>query len=255
MPTVTLSWATELVSDAPQVRLTRVSPAQSWDLTIPAGLYYLASVGNVGSSIVTALNVQIASKIGGAAAVSVGADGLHLEWSGGSAYTLRLLDCTDAPYLATMLGLYGPGRNLLYYQAVDAPAVWSPSLAVWTSSCGYDHAARDQYGIPEWIGDTRVAETGAAARLTRARRNVLDLTLSAIPGAALSAYTGGSVTFWDAYNPEYREPYVYVVITNNGSTRIAGEYSLIEPISPESVQRSVDGWTGLYSVSMRLVRM
>jgi len=57
-----------------------------------------------------------------------------------------------------------------------------------------------------------------------------------------------SVSLWRAYNPDLNEPLVHIYALN----RINDFYYLQEPISPESVTRRFDRWSGYYSVALKL---
>ena len=163
-----------------------------------------------------------------------------------------------------LLGLYGDNYDWDYYQTADAPdyaaagAYWRVSGACCWFDSGWDAPQYDADGFPEWQVDHRVTEGGAAVHLARSRRDILNVTLNAVPGATLrgmatddGAYGTGatdSVSLWRAYNPELNEPLVHIYVAN----RINDFFYLQEPIKPEDVTRIFDRWSGYYQVNLKL---
>lgn len=253
-----LEFGVELLGTAAQIRVTDTTPNPdvTYDITIPAGLYFFSVDTTTKNDIVQTIDTLIDSAI--AARTWLAIDGRQIDFdSKGGQYTLRLLDCDDAQPLAMLLGLYGDNYDWDYYQTHDAPATWRVSGACCWFSAGYDHPQYDRYGLPAWASDHRVTEAGVSAHLVRARRDLLDLELRNVPGATLrgawddGAYGTGatdSVSLWRAYDPDLRAPLVHITC----GTRWSGFYYLQEPITPDSVTRRFDRWSGYYSVMLKL---
>jgi hypothetical protein len=255
-----LEFGVNLLGTAPQVRVTETNadPDYAYDITIPAGTYFFSVDTTTKNDIIQTINALIAAAAGAGSWLAINANGRQIDWlevAGG--YTLRLLDCDDAEPLAMLLGLYGDDYDWDYYQTHDAPATWRvPGNVCWFAS-GYDHPQRDNAGFPGWSTDHRVTEAGVATHLVRARRDLLDLSFTSVPGATLrgdwvdGAYGTGatdSVSLWRAYNPDINEPLVHIYAAD----RFNGFYYLQEPLTPDSVTRRFDSWSGYYRVDMKL---
>ncbi len=253
-----LEFGVELLGTAPQIRVVDTLGPTNYDITIPAGTYFISVDTTAKNDIIQALEAAIDAAAGVGMYVSINADGRRIDWDdAGATLTLRLLDCDDAEPLAMLLGLYGDNYDWDYYQTHDAPATWRVSGACCWFSAGYDHPQYDRYGLPAWASDHRVTEAGVSAHLVRARRDLLDLELRNIPGATVrgawydGAYGTGStdsVSLWRAYDPNLRAPLVHITC----GSRWSGFYYLQEAITPESVTRRFDRWSGYYSVMLKL---
>jgi hypothetical protein len=250
----------ELLGTAPQIRVVDTGGPTNYDITIPAGTYFFSVDTTAKNDIIQTLEALIIAACSGSGYVALDVDGRRIDWGGadiGDGFTLRLLDCDDAEPLAMLLGLYGDNYDWDYYQSNDAPATWRvPGNVCWFSS-GYDHPQYDADGFPVWASDHRVTEAGVSAHLVRARRDLVDLELRNVPGATLrgawydGAYGTGatdSVSLWRAYDPGLRAPLVHITC----GTRWSGFYYLQEPITPDSVTRRFDRWSGYYSVVLKL---
>lgn len=250
-----LEFGVTLTGTAPQVRIIAAGPT-NYDLTIPAGTYFFSVDTTAKNNIAQTITALIAATPEAGASLAV--SGRQIQWDDNSAVTLRLLDCDDAEPLAMLLGLYGDDYDWDYYQTNDAPATWRVSGACCWFSSGYDHPQRDEAGFPSWQVDHRVTEAGVSAHLSRSRRDLVDLTLTSVPGATLRgmAATDGaygtsatdSVSLWRAYNPDLNEPLVHIY----AASRVDDFFYLQEPIKPEDVTRRFDRWSGYYSVALKL---
>ena len=263
MPSFKMEFGVNLLGTAAQVRVTDTAGPTNYDLTIPEGTYFFSVDTTTKNDIAQTLQALIIASVGGAVPgmISIAAGARQIGWTGadvGDGYTLRLLDCDDAEPLAMLLGLYGDDYDWDYYQTNSAPATWRVSGACCWFDSGYDHPERDEYGIPDWQVDHRVTEAGVAAHLSRSRRDILNMTLTSVPGATLrsmaatdGAYGTGatdSVSLWRAYNPELNEPLIHIYVAD----RINDFFYLQEPIKPEDVTRIFDRWSGYYQVALKL---
>lgn len=253
-----LEFGVELLGTAPQIRVTDTTGPTNYDITIPAGTYFFSVDTTAKNDIVQTLDALIDAAIAPAGYLAINANGRQIDFEDdGGTYTLRLLDCDDAEPLAMLLGLYGDDYDWEYYQTHDAPATWRVSGACCWFSSGYDHPQRDQAGFPAWQTDHRVTEAGVATHLVRSRRDMVDLEFTSVPGATLrgvwvdGAYGTGatdSVSLYRAYNPDLSSPLMHITC----GTRWSGFYYLQEPISPDSVTRRFDRWSGYYRVRLKL---
>ena len=260
MPNFALQFGVQLLGTAPQIRVHLVAaPATDFDITIPAGTYFFSKDTATKNDILQTITTLIQAATGsGLISLALEADGRRAHWtSNAGAYTLRLLICVDAEPLAMLLGLYHDAYDWDYYQTADAPATWRVSGACCWFASGYDHPQRDDAGFPFWNAEHRVTEAGVAVHLPRSRRDLVDLSLTSVPGATLrgmesdgayGASATDSVSLWRAYNPELNEPLVHIYALD----RVNDFYYLQEPISPESVTRRFDRWSGYYRVELKL---
>ena len=256
-----LSWKLEfgvnLIGTAPQIRVVDTGGPTNYDITIPAGTYFFSVDTTDKNDIVQTLDALIDAAIAPATYIEI--DGRHVLFDdNGGQYTLRLLDCDDAEPLAMLLGLYGDNYDWDYYQTHDAPATWRvPGNVCWFDS-GFDQPQYDAAGFPEWQVDHRVTEAGAAVHLARSRRDIVNMTLNAVPGATLrgmatddGAYGTGetdSVSLWRAYNPDLNEPLVHIYC----ASRYDDFYYLQKPLTQGDVRRLGDRWNGYYDVDLEL---
>ena len=261
MPSFKLEFGVNLLGTEAQIRVTDVAadPDVTYDITIPAGTYFFSVDTTAKNDIVQTLEALIDAAVGARSWLGTDAGGRRITWDDdGATYKLGLLDCDDAEPLAMLLGLYGDDYDWDYYQTNSAPATWRVSGACCWFDSGYDHPERDEYGIPDWQVDHRVTEAGVAAHLSRSRRDILNMTLTSVPGATLrsmaatdGAYGTGatdSVSLWRAYNPELNEPLIHIYVAD----RINDFFYLQEPIKPEDVTRIFDRWSGYYQVALKL---
>jgi hypothetical protein len=258
-----LSWKLEfgvnLLGTAPQIRVVDTGGPTNYDITIPAGTYFFSVDTTAKNDIIQTLDGLITAAVSFAGAVAMNANGRQIDFDSNSGdYTLRLLDCDDAEPLAMLLGLYGDNYDWDYYQSNNAPATWRvPGNVCWFDS-GFDQPQYDADGFPEWQVDHRVTEAGAAVHLARSRRDIVNLTLNAVPGATLrgmatddGAYGGSatdSVSLWRAYNPDLNEPLVHIYC----ASRYNEFYYLQKPLTQEDVRRLGDRWNGHYDVDLEL---
>jgi len=256
-----LEFGVELLGTAAQIRVTDTAetPDVTYDITIPAGIYFFSVDTTTKNDIIQTIDALIDTACGARAWAALNADGRRINWDNKAAqYTLRLLTCDDAEPLAMLLGLYGDSYDWDYYQTHDAPATWRvPGNVCWFNS-GYSHPQRDAGGFPSWNGEHRVAEDGTAVHLPRSRKDVLNLTFGTVPGTIMRAMstddgaygTGAtdSVSLWRAYNPDLNAPLVHIY----AASRFNDFFYLQKLLTPENVRMFIDKWTGLFLVDLDL---
>ena len=262
MPNFKMEFGVELLGTAAQFSITNTGPPITYNITIPAGVYFFSVDTTAKNDIAQTMNALInAATTQSETWLSSAADGHRIVYIGadiGDGHTLRLLDCDDAQPLALLLGLYGDAYDWDYYQTHDAPATWRHTACQCWYTSGYDHPQRDQYGFPVFGVDHRVAEDGSAVHLTRTKKRLINLTINAIPGTLLRDDTGDAVgamtdgamspSLWRASDPEITNPIVHIY----AASRFNSFYYLQKPIEPEDTRRIFDRWSGFYDLDLEL---
>ena len=260
MPNFALQFGVQLLGTAPQIRVTDTLPDPDvvYDITIPAGTYFFSVDTTTKNDIIQTVDALIDAAVSARAWLALNANTRQIDFDDGAGrYKLRLLACADAEPLAMLLGLYGDAYDWDYYQTNQPPATWRVSGACCWFASGYDHPQRDDAGFPFWNAEHRVTEAGVAVHLPRSRRDLVDLSMTSVPGTTLrgmesdgayGASATDSVSLWRAYNPELNEPLVHIYALD----RVNDFFYLQDPISPESVTRRFDRWNGYYRVELKL---
>lgn len=261
MPNFKMEFGVELLGTAAQIRVTdtNAEPDVTYDITIPAGVYFFGVDTTTKNDIIQTIQALIDAAVGVATWFAMNTDGHRIDWDDqGGYFSLRLLDTDDAQPLALLLGLYGDAYDWDYYQTHDAPATWRHTACQCWFTSGYDHPQRDQYGFPVFGVDHRVAEDGSAVHLTRTKKRLINLTINAIPGTLLRDDTGDAVdamtagttspSLWRASDPEIASPIVHIY----AASRFNSFYYLQKPIEPEDTRRIFDRWSGYYDLDLEL---
>ena len=175
------------------------------------------------------------------------------------AYTLQLLPSSDAEAIARVTGWYSDTDATpdIATPLADGDYLRTPVTVWWTEGgVVYPHSLS---GFPVAIEERHVSQYGEVAVMAGAPVKELDLSISMVAGdnvLRLTAEMGGlpaDASLWStgvlmASDAQHHHPALYLRVDDESVS--AG--GLKTAVSPGDVKQTVQGWTGLYDVTLHL---
>ena len=267
------SWGARVTGNGPHFYLTDTGTGVITPITLDPGTYYFLAPDLTGglsplgtASIFTAINNALAPYGVSFSFPALSGAGSAPDWwtmrkalLSAGAYTLRLAASSDAAAIARVAGWYmdSDATPDTMVELQDGDYLRTP-VTVWWAEGGliYPH---DIAGFPRRVEERHVGQYGDVAVLAGAPVRELDITVAMVEGTnalRLIAESGGlpadtslfSTGPLMAEDAQHHAPSLYV----RADDAVIYAQGLSASIQAADIKQSVQGWQGLYDVTLYL---
>ena len=166
----------------------------------------------------------------------------RLYWDGTG--TLSLTASGDKDVIRMALGW--PGTSDTWSAMTLGDQVWP----VWAYQGGVQYTVTPE-GWAHWDEVRAVAYDGAVSTMAGTRRAVSEITFRLVPREHITG-THDIIALSEVYRPDLMLPGGYLVMGEDSITAIYTHQGLVISLTGDAIRQSVQGWGGLYDVTVTL---